>query len=76
MAATQRIIADSGMDEVRLLREQVNRLTAQLESLLTGLAGVAVIGDVVTVATGVDTAGNVTITVSPEPPTPRRPAAV
>lgn len=71
MATDQTIIADTPSDEVRILREQVNRLTTFIEAIKA-----AAVTDGNTFQTNVaaltEDADLVNIVVSPNPPVPRR----
>ena len=71
MATDQTIIADTPSDEVRILREQVNRLTTFIEAIKA-----AAVTDGNTFQTNVaaltEDADLVNIVVTPSPPAPRR----
>lgn len=71
MATDQTIIADTPSDEVRILREQVNRLTTFIEAIK---AAAVTDGDTfqTNVAALTEDADLVNIIVTPNPPTPRR----
>lgn len=71
MATSQTVVGDTPSDEVRILREQVNRLTTQVEALLAATQE-ADFATFKTTSAGISTTSNVTITVSPSSPTPRR----
>ena len=71
MATDQTIIADTPSDEVRILREQVNRLTIFVEAVK---AAALTDGDtfMTNVAALTEDTAFVNIVVSPSPPVPRR----
>ena len=72
MAKSQRVVSDLGSAELRLLRLQVNRLTAQLEAVLAAVAANAAYGDFVTAAGLIDTSDNELVVPTKDLPAPRR----